>query len=391
MKAKKEVNIYLTNKRNVVPVDVVQYDTGVQLVFTVKDFSIPSEATATLYVQKPSGKFVYQTDGITISDNIITIDLENQALTEHGKVPYQVTITSGTDTVTSFAGLMLVERSLKDAGAVESKTVIKAFDELTADKLAELQTNAKTVIDALIATIPGDYTELTAKVNESANAIKGSLSGAVVRADDVSPVEHLPVVKVHSKNRFISSKIGTTSKFTKNNDGSITVSAGQYSCPTGIQFKDLCPSLSAGETVILSIDTEGLNFIYSNAVLKHGVPFVVTENILEGYVAIYGAEETANDFEEEHTIRHIQIEKGETATEYTPYVDPSTVTVTAGGKAYTPNADGTIKGISSTVLADGISTEAEGMTIECEYNKDTNKVIQKLVNVISAMGGEITI
>ena len=63
MKATKEIEIYLTKKRNVRQIDVVQYDTGIQLVFTVKDFTIPSGATATLYVQKPSGKFVYQEDG----------------------------------------------------------------------------------------------------------------------------------------------------------------------------------------------------------------------------------------------------------------------------------------------------------------------------------------
>lgn len=168
----------------------------------------------------------------------------------------------------------------------------------------------------------------------TANAIKGTASGEVISVDDVSKVEHEMAVKARSKNHFIISKIDTTSKFTKNEDGSITVLAGQYSCPTGIQLKTLCPSLKVGETAVLSIDTDGLNFIYSNTVIRHGVPFVVTEKILEGYVAIYGAEETDNDFETEHTIRHIQIESGETATEFTPYIAPETVEVTRSGKNF---------------------------------------------------------
>lgn len=100
MKVVKQIDIYLTNKRNVKVIDVVQYDTGIQLVFNVKDFSIPSGTTATLYVQKPSGKFVYQEDEITVAAEMITIDLENQAITEHGKVLYQVTLENGSDDIT---------------------------------------------------------------------------------------------------------------------------------------------------------------------------------------------------------------------------------------------------------------------------------------------------
>lgn len=154
MKATKQIDIYLTQKRNVRVIDVVQYDTGIQLVFTVKDFTIPSGATATLYVQKPSGKFVYQEDGITVSGNTVTISLENQAITEHGKAPYQVSLKSGSDVITTFTGLMMVEKSLKDAGATESKTVIRAFDEAVSDHVAEFQTKAEQIVAACIATIP---------------------------------------------------------------------------------------------------------------------------------------------------------------------------------------------------------------------------------------------
>ena len=202
MKAIKEIPIYIAQKHNVKQIDVVQFDTGIQLVFIVHDFTIPSGSSATLYVQKPSGEFVFQNDGITITGNKITVNLENQAITEHGKIPYQVSITSGSDVVTTFTGLIMVEKSMKDAGATESKTVIKAFDEAVSDHVAEFQTKAEQIVQACIATIPADYTDMVAKVNESANAVKGYLSGAVVRADDVSTVEHSPKVSVHGKNLF---------------------------------------------------------------------------------------------------------------------------------------------------------------------------------------------
>ena len=200
MKAVKEIGVYLIEKRNVRTIDVVQYDTGIQLVFNVKDFEIPTGTDPTLYVQKPSGKFVYQEDGITVAADKITIDLEKQAITEHGKVPYQVSLTNGTDEITSFTGLMMVQASLKDAGATESTTVVRAFDEAVTERVAQFRSQAETIAAAVIATIPEDYTTMEAKVNELENAIKGHLTGYVVAADDVSPVKHEMDVWVHGKN-----------------------------------------------------------------------------------------------------------------------------------------------------------------------------------------------
>ena len=45
------------------------------------------------------------------------------------------------------------------------------------------------------------------------------------------------------------------------------------------------------------------------------------------------------------------------------------------GNTYTPKADGTVEGITSTMIESGISTDTDGMTIDCEYNRDINKVI----------------
>lgn len=129
MKVQKIVSLNLVKKRTVPKIYLVQYDTGIQLVMTVADFQIPDGTTAALYVQKPSGKFVYQESGISVSGSTITIDLENQAITEHGTVPYQLRIKNGTDLVSTFSGVLEVEKSLADSGAVESKTVAAAFDE----------------------------------------------------------------------------------------------------------------------------------------------------------------------------------------------------------------------------------------------------------------------
>lgn len=140
MKIQKKIELTLLQRPNSRKfIDVVQYDTGVRLVCAVTDFTIPEGTTATLYVQKPSGKFVYQETGISVSGNTVTIDLENQALAEHGDTYYQIQLVNGEDAISTFAGIIRVAKSYADAGAEESKTVISAFDEKTAEIIAEIE------------------------------------------------------------------------------------------------------------------------------------------------------------------------------------------------------------------------------------------------------------
>ncbi len=403
MKATKEIQIYLNQKRNVRQIDLVQYDTGIQLVFSVLDFAIPSEASATLYVQKPSGKFVYQEDGITVAGNTVTVDLHNQAITEHGKVPYQVSLKSGTDVITTFTGLIMVEKSLKDAGATESKTVIRAFDEAVSAHVAEFQTKAEQIVQACIATIPEDYSTMEAKVNESANAVKGYLSGTVVFADDVSPVEHEQAVWVHGKNLLKNTAVTQTIDgvtFTVNSDGSVTANGtaganapvrynlGEAVLPPG---KYLVSGQSEGITAsfVMYSDQNGNNHqqhsgkdaeLTLTKTAKINVYFVVMESSTVSNIRAYPM------------IRLDSV----TDANYEPYIDPSTVTVTRYGadaadrsQNYTPTADGTVPGITSLSPNMTILTDTEGVIVECEYNRDTNKVIEKLTNAIKALGGTI--
>lgn len=331
MKATKEINIYLTKKRNVRQIDVVQYDTGIQLVFTVMDLDIPSGATATLYVQKPSGKFVYQEDGITVADNTITIDLDNQAITEHGKVPYQVSLASGSDVITTFTGLMLVEKSLKDAGATESKTVVRAFDEAVADHVTEFQTKAEQIVAACIATIPDDYTAMEAKVNELANAIKGNLSGAVVVADDVSPVEHNPVVWVHGKNLL------PDSIYDMANWEMVAGTVNNYVFPLTKLKDDTKYTISA--TVLdnsfgyFYIEKSANGFVTDSDIHLH---FPNSSALPYTFEKEKGYEYRLFWYDDDHTfaefVSNVQLEEGETATTYEPWIEPTTVSVKRCGK-----------------------------------------------------------
>ena len=56
---------------------------------------------------------------------------------------------------------------------------------------------------------------------------------------------------------------------------------------------------------------------------------------------------------------------------------------------YNPSSDGTISGLTSVSPCMTILTDTEGAIVECEYNRDTNKVIEKLTNAIIALGGTV--
>lgn len=366
MKAVKEINIYLLRKRNAQNIDVVQYDTGIQLVFNVLDFEIPAGTTATLYVQKPSGKFVYQQQNISVVDNIIVIALENQAITEHGRTPYQITLTNGNDEISTFSGVLCVEKSLKNAGAVESKTVIKAFDEVIADKVAEFQNRAETAANAVIATIPDDYSELSAKVGEMANGIKGHLSGAVVSADDVSPIEHCPLVKVI--------------------------------CPEGVDLSTVTIRRSGKNILSLpyadgtSRTHNGITFTVNNDGSVRAVGTATATAYFN--VALWDFNSNLNDiafndcaFNPQNFKTAICVNAGETVDKvFYPQVEFEKVSAfekPCSATMHTPNADGTVYGITSLSPNMTLLTDTDGVTIECEYIKDTNKVIAKIADALN--------
>ena len=67
----------------------------------------------------------------------------------------------------------------------------------------------------------------------------------------------------------------------------------------------------------------------------------------------------------------VMLEASHTATEYEPYK----------GSEYTPSADGTVEGVTSIYPSTTLTTDAEGVIIDCEYYKDidVDDVIERTV------------
>lgn len=219
-----------------------------------------------------------------------------------------------------------------------------------------------------------------------ANALKGTASGEVVRVDDVSPIEHTVKANVYGKNLFDISKIPTNSALTNNGDGSITIAANTYALQLEQRLCQLCPTLKGGDTVTFNLLTTSeigkrLYITSTKTMWNAGTSRKITNEELNSRITLYGIHPDEPDYGKECIISNIQIELGDTATEYTPYIDPTTVAVTRYGadendnpQTYTPSADGTceIASVSPTMT---LITDTPGVNIDLEYNQDTNKAM----------------
>lgn len=185
----------------------------------------------------------------------------------------------------------------------------------------------------------------------------------------------------YGKNLFDVSKIPNINGITNNGDGTLTLEASKYTFTTGVKLKDLCPELKAGDVIYLSGTTNGVPVISFDSYIWHfNSSITVSQNHLNGRLYIYGKTSSASDYDKPHTISNIQIELGDTATDYMPYVEPT---------EYTPNADGTVDGITSLYPTTILSTDTDGVTIDCEYNRDINKAFAELHAAIISLGGNV--
>ena len=239
--------------------------------------------------------------------------------------------------------------------------------------------------------------------NTFANALKSSKSGSAILIDDVSPVTHEMSVKISSdtvtdltavkvtrcgKNLiplpYSELPIGTTTlngiEFTVYEDGSILMNGtATTSFPRYLynNKQDLL-GLRAGDIITGSKWVSDYNqkanfnvtFNYYNidgsmeqGDINLGGRQSLTTTITEDYVGwgIYIYISSGKTFD--NLLFKPQLELGETATDYEPYVEPT---------EYTPNADGTVNGVTSLYPNTTLMTDTEGVIITCEYNKDIN-------------------
>ena len=124
-------------------IPVVQGDTGREILFTLADFTIPTGATATFYIQKPSGNAVYNT--ATIDGNTVLVELTAQSIIEIGDNYGQVRISKNSEVVTSFDFILLV-KPFRGIEATESTTEMNIFDQAVAEAMEQIDSSLDDIV-----------------------------------------------------------------------------------------------------------------------------------------------------------------------------------------------------------------------------------------------------
>lgn len=226
-------------------------------------------------------------------------------------------------------------RNVQSEGTDQIIAVQTAAQEAQTASVAEIE--AKGV--STLATIPEDYTTVQSAVRGAANAIRGKVSGEVIRVDDVSPMEHYPMVKVCSKNLipfpyYNNSITQRGVKITVAEDGTITFNGTAEGNSSFRIIQDANIPVN-GKYTLTGCDGGAVGTYY----LQPFINGVAESSLLSGkktYEWDGKLTSLAIFFKVGTVFDNVQfrphLEKGDIATDYTPYVDPTTVTVTRCGK-----------------------------------------------------------
>lgn len=168
--------------------------------------------------------------------------------------------------------------------------------------------------------------------------------------------------------------------FTDNGDGSVTIT-GQND---GTSYSRFFLNGSANSSGNLSLPrgtyaisggvTAEIHRKYGNPQYFTGETFTLGEGDSVNRIWIQIKAGGATDF-----IVKPQLEIGDTSTEYEPYV----------AAEYTPAYDGTVDGVTSLYPNTSLTTDTANFVIDVGYNRDANKVIEKLEQAIISLGGNV--
>lgn len=131
-------DIYVTKDVLKNPIHYVRGTDLIPIVMRFCDFSIPSGATARIFVGKPDGNAVYTS--ATIEGNIVTIDVTEQMFVTLGLALMQVSIMDGDEELVTFAQPVMVEPNLKAGDFPESSTDVTFLDDAIAQANEAVET-----------------------------------------------------------------------------------------------------------------------------------------------------------------------------------------------------------------------------------------------------------
>ena len=257
--------------------------------------------------------------------------------------------------------------------------------------------------------------EVNSADNTFSNALKGSKSGVAFLIDDTSPVTHemgvkissdtvedLTAVKVRKQGKnlipfpYKDLALGTSTyngvDFTVYEDGSILINGTATSNTTRYLYRNTTDLLGLKSGITISVsknasdDTQQgnvyflCNYYNSTGTMTQGIVASTapsgTKTITDEWKGLGIYINVPNGKTLNNLLIKPQLEIGATATEYEPYITPT---------EYIPTADGTVNGVTSLYPNTTLTTDTEGVIINCKYNRDINKAFAALEAALAAL------
>lgn len=238
-------DIYVTKDVLKNPIHYVRGTDLIPIVMRFCDFTIPSGATARIFVGKPDGNAVYTS--ATIEGNTVTIDVTEQMFITLGLALMQVSIMDGDEELVTFAQPVMVEPNLKAGDFPESSTDITFLDDAIeqANEAVETATtaaqNAATAVQNANTAI-SNANEAIADVNAAVASMNANFAN-LAQVATINALQTTAKTVVGAINELNSNSVGKNagghnSIFRGKNLGS-SVSSSQWSAIQSASFDDI--------------------------------------------------------------------------------------------------------------------------------------------------------
>jgi hypothetical protein len=194
--------------------------------------------------------------------------------------------------------------------------------------------------------------------------------------DDVSPMEHYPVVRVVCPEGVDPTTV--TIRRCGKNLLSLPYFDGQK-----VERDGITGTVNADGSVHL-VGTATTNFYFRFNQITLGSTTILSGNSNGVYSLQNCVYDSANRF-----IYH-QVFRGETVDKIVyPQVEAGTIKTDyeapRTAETQIPSPDGTVSGLSAVAPTMTLMTDTPGVNIECEYSRDTNAVIAEIMDKLAAL------
>lgn len=349
-------------------------------------YQIANDSMASLSAAKPDGNPIF--NQCEIVGNTIIYTFTEQTTAAEGVMDCEVNLFDQRgERIASPHFTIIVEKGVFYGDEIISTPEANMLNDLIdrAKAASAGAENAAANVEGIVTDIRNHVGDIKTHVdNNFANAFKRIMSGALVQADDVSPIDHNVACKVRSKNLF-----DDILDYTKTADAQWTYENGTLlvsyyyinkfiELEEGKTYTFSCKSTKTGGNgggIYLRAYTSDKN---NNEMLYYNVKQLsptATFTVPRGYpllrLTFYG-DTTLSEYSATYT--EIMLEEGSKATGYVPYVDVTPTTVKRCGKNLIPlftsaytytyrNVVHTCDTISNTIRMNGTAEAGGGRTI----------------------------